>query len=48
MQALSDKSHENVRFNPVLELMVAREDSQITLDTAQAEYQGRGLCALGI
>jgi hypothetical protein len=35
MQAVSDKSGENVRFNPLLELMVDRADSQITLEIAE-------------
>jgi hypothetical protein len=36
MQAESDKGDENVRFNPMLELMVDRADSQITLEIGES------------
>ena len=35
MQAVSDKGDENVCFNPLLELMVDRADSQITFEIAE-------------
>jgi hypothetical protein len=35
MRAVSDKGDENVRFNPLLELMVDRADSQIALEIAE-------------
>jgi hypothetical protein len=35
MQAVSDKGDENVRFNPLLELMVDRAASQIALEIAE-------------
>jgi hypothetical protein len=38
LQAVSDKSDENVRFNPLLELMVDRADSQITLEIAEGLF----------
>ena len=35
MQAVSDRGDENVRFNPLLELMVEGADSQNTLQIAE-------------